>query len=230
MNLYIANPSYSPGYMSGAIQHAALERHPDWSVIMSNQAASLLTFNFNCFWADALNHRQDDKCDYFLMIHADVRPVDNEWLDQLFHEMQQAEADVMSVIIPLKSQEGWTSTAIDTHLWSPRRLCMKEIMQMPITWSDEDLLFNTGLMLVDFRKPWVEKVCFTVNDRIQKRNGKWCADVESEDWNFSRQCRALGVSCFVTRRVKVDHFGMGAYPNYLEWGEQYDGELTRQVA
>src|ERR1051325_974521 len=209
MKLYIANPSYTPGYVSGAIQHVALERHPDWSVIIAQQTASLLTFNFNCCWADALNLRDEGKVDHFLMIHSDVRPVEKTWLDDLIAEKEKFGADVMSVIIPLKSQEGWTSTALDTHKWSPTRFTMRQVLKMSETWTAVTLLFNTGLMLVDMRKPWVEQICFTVNDRIEKRNGKWIADVESEDWNFSRQCRALGVKAYVTRKVAVDHFGMG---------------------
>ena len=222
MKLLIANPTYTPGYASGAEQTVALAKHPDWQVQFYSSAMSLLTLNFNNAWCEALNNHVD----YFLMIHADIRPVDPYWLDILFAEMAKHQADVLSVIIPIKHQDGVTSTAIDNDPWRPTRCTMTGIWETkPETWTHPKLLFNTGMMLVDFRKPWVERVCFTVNDRILKTAaGKWIAEVESEDWNFSRQCRALGASCYVTRKVWVDHYGVGAYPNYMKWGERHDGE------
>ena len=222
MKLLIANPCHSVGYASGAEQAVAVCGQRDLDVQFYTSAMSLLTLNFNTAWCEALNNRVD----YFLMVHADVRPIDPGWLDTLLKEMEKYSADVLSVIIPIKHQDGVTSTAIETdNLWRPRRITVTEALDFPETWSRDGLLFNTGMMLVDFRKPWVGKICFTVNDRITRaESGRWVAEVEPEDWNFSRQCRKLGLSCYVTRKVRVDHYGEGVYPNYMRWGEKFDGE------
>ena len=99
---------------------------------------------------------------------------------------------------------------------------MTEILDRPVTWTAPDLLVNTGLMLVDFREPWVERVCFTIRDKIHEENGTWVAEVEPEDWGFSRQARALGVPLHVTRRVAVMHIGSKAFPNDVKWGIETD--------
>jgi hypothetical protein len=109
---------------------------------------------------------------------------------------------------------------------------MKQVMKMPWTWTSEDLLFNTGLMLVDFTKgDWVNNVCFHMRDEIIRiLAGPRQVNIEPEDWNFSRQCRALGVRAYVTRRVKVKHHGDKEYTNDSPWGDEEDLEYLKLQA
>jgi hypothetical protein len=192
---------------------------------------SLLTSTFNRCWVEALNMREQGKITHFLMLHADVVPHDFDWARALWEEFAKHQCKVLSVAIPIKSDVGITSTGWETDdLWRPRRLTVQELLDRPVTWTHGRLLVNTGMMLVDFREAWVEKVCFTVRDRIHKPNGKWVCEVESEDWNFSRQLRALGIAPWVTRRVGVTHMGIAGWRNDLRWGSAIDPNVSEPLS
>lgn len=185
---------------------------------------SLLTQSFNIIWATALNLKQDPGLTHLLMLHADVIPVGNDWIDTLLEEMEATQADVLSAIIPIKDDRGLTSTAIDTDPWCPTRITLHQaINEMPTSWTSKDVLLNTGLMLVDFRKNWVTDICFTIKDKLVIRpDGRWAAMVEPEDWNFSRQCHALGLKLVATRVVDVKHQGTKDYCSDMVWGQKGD--------
>ena len=201
-------------------------------IIYSSESSSALTMNFNKLWCQALNERKGMGVTHFLMLHADVRPLDRDWLDVMFEEMEKNDADVLSSIIPIKNNMGVTSTALDPKIegvWSGVRLTQKQVLDpaMPDTWTADNLLVNTGLMLVDFRKPWVEKICFNVQNRIEKNEAGFYAPIfEPEDWNFSRQCHKLGVKLFVTRKVVVDHYGIHIYRSDEIWGADTDPQSS----
>jgi NAD(P)-dependent dehydrogenase (short-subunit alcohol dehydrogenase family) len=90
---------------------------------------------------------------------------------------------VLSVVSPIKSNKGLTSTAVNSDHWRPRRYTLKEMAAMPPTFTLPDLLINTGLMLVNLSGPWVEEVCFDVNNLVYKApNGRWKSEMEPEDW------------------------------------------------
>jgi hypothetical protein len=97
---------------------------------------------------------------------------------------------------------------------------MTEIMERPETWTDEKLLVNTGCMLVDMRKAWVNDICFTINDRLVVKDGEYVAQVQPEDWNFTRSAKAAGAKVFVTRKVAIDHVGRALYSNTGVWGTE----------
>jgi len=188
------------------------------------ESRSLLANVFNRCWCEALTRRKSAfPVTHFLMLHADIIPIATDWFEQLWREFNENKCKVLSVAVPIKTEAGLTSTALESgNLWRPRRLTVTEILDRPVTWTAPDLLVNTGLMLVDFREPWVERVCFTINDKIHEENGTWVAEVEPEDWGFSRQARALGVPLHVTRRVAVMHIGSKAFPNDVKWGIETD--------
>jgi hypothetical protein len=164
--------------------------------------------NFNALWCEALNRRTAGLT-HFLLLHADVEPLDADWLELLLAEMRAARAEVLSAVVPIKNAEQQTSTARDTDAWQPRRYTLEDIRQQPMTWTARDLLVNTGCLLVDMRRSWVERICFTINDRIERTPAGWEALAEPEDWNFSRQCRRLNVPVFATRRLRIRHWGAG---------------------
>jgi len=189
-------------------------------------ASSLLTSAFNRCWAEALNRRGDPTkggITHFLLLHADVVPKDFDWFQQLWEEFEKNRCKVLSVAIPIKNELGLTSIGMVTeNAWRSRRLTVTEILDMPVTWTSPDVLVNTGMLLIDFREPWVERVCFTIKDMIHKPNGKWVAEVQSEDWYWSRQVKELGVDLWVTRRVALQHLGRGSWRNDVRWGKPTD--------
>ncbi len=231
MNLLIANPSYNASVQNLRAQLAAYAASPGRTIHSFELASSLLTWCFNSAWATALNLKEQEGLTHFLLWHADIRPRGDDWLDRFVAEMEATEADVLSAIVPIKDQRGLTSTAADTDPWRPIRITQRQAHDLPETWTAPWLLFNTGLMLVDFRKPWVYDVCFTMNDRIVRdERGMWTAMVEPEDWHFSRQCRQLGVRALVTRKIVVDHFGTGCWGSDKVWGEEVDQQNGSLVA
>jgi len=186
------------------------------------QNGSWITKNFNCCLARALNCRP--KTTHFCLLHDDVVPTQPDWIQRLMKISEEKQADVLSVVIPLKCRQGLTSTALDEKLkdydqrYRVRRLTMTEIFQQDPTFTDKKLLVNTGLMLIDVRKPWIEKVWFEFVDRIEKIGDKFVDVGMSEDWNFSRTARAMGASLWATREVRVEHIGLERFPNDSAWG------------
>lgn len=239
--VYLGFPSYGNVAAIGAISSfLATPTQGKCAVIRAGSQSSLLCYGFNSLWAGALNARATMGVTHFAMIHADIVP-EPFWLDILLEEMTRLSADVVSAVIPIKSTQGLTSTGIDNLYdpWHPRRLTMAEIMRLPETFnncccletmpeSPDDvpaLLINTGLFLVDLRKAWVEEATFTIHDRIIKIGEEYQAQVQSEDWVFSRFLADVGARVFATRKVKLTHVGEYAYPNDSAWGHWETDQL-----
>jgi len=184
--------------------------------------SSLLAYAFNQCLVAALNRRKAGVT-HFLLLHADVVPLDQDWLGAIVDVAARHAARVLSVLLPIRDDSGLTSTAIDTDPWRPRKLSMTQMFDRPPTWTAPDLLVNSGFLLIDVRDPWIEQVHFTINDRLRYEQGRWVADVESEDWNFSRQCRALGVDVWVTREIRARH---DRWANDTPFGAPIEAEVT----
>lgn len=198
--------------------------------------SSLLALNFNSVWCNALNRaNQGERLDYFAMQHSDIEP-ETVWLDKLIDELDSHDLDVLGVVSPIKTSAGLTSTAVardDGDTWRPqRRLTMSEVYDLPETFTSDDvagsLLLNSGLWVAKFDLAWAKKVHFTINDRIvfDQTSGMYRAEVEPEDWYFSRLCHELGLRIGVTRKVSLLHSGIQKFTNQHAWGsESTDSEL-----
>jgi hypothetical protein len=191
--------------------------------------SSLLTTGFNRCYAEALNRREDRGITHFLLLHADIVPLETNWVQQLWYEFNKNKCQVLALAVPIKTTAGLTSTALDTdNVWQPRRITMSEMYQLPVTWSHPKLLLNTGMLLIDITQPWAEKLSFDMHTQIRKdeTTGKFVVDTEPEDWHFSRQCHALGIPLHVTRRVRATHMGGGSWLNTQSWGQPTDPSAT----
>lgn len=246
--LIIGIPTYDNAvnaHLAGClINEAGIPDAPQMVVII--KSLSILTNCFNSLWSFALNNR--DKFDHFLMLHSDVVPT-RGFTKALIEEMGRTQADVLSVALPIKDSRGLTSTALlrdhkKAHLTPERerrrRVTLRELAKLPETFDARDLdtfyglndkrpvlLVNTGMMLVDMRKPWVERIHFHFNDAVLKRqDGIYLADNEPEDWVFSREAADLGAKVLCTRKLKARHIGRSAYPNFGEWGELEEDTKT----
>jgi hypothetical protein len=217
-NVQISSPSYdgriSQGAMAGIMQ-ATL--NPELKTLLRICDCSSLTRVFNTLWCQALNDRPN--ITHFAMIHDDIAPQPG-WLDCMMGIMEKKKCDVLSAIVPQKTTQGLTSTAWDlgTGHYAIKRMTIREAYKMDVTVDDPNLLINTGLMLVDMRKPWVENICFRFEDDIIKVDGKYQPVEISEDWYFSREARKLGAVLMATRAVDVKHMGRAAYVNTQPWG------------
>jgi SAM-dependent methyltransferase len=194
-------------------------------VVRTHTVSTVLDHGFNRLWATALNLVKEGVT-HFAMIHDDVAPGQG-WVDVLLAEMALTGADVISTVVPIKTEHGLTSTAIETDdPWLPRRLTMADAYELPETFSDGDvggeLLLNTGLWICDIRKLfWTDPtpLKFQTDNRIVKnRDGEWEAQARSEDWEFSRAARKRGAKLFATRKVALYHAGETQFPNDRVWG------------
>jgi hypothetical protein len=234
-NIFLGMPTYGK-QTTGAGRGLWLASRNMDAVFVQQSSGSLLAANFNGLWCSALNLALDGTpVKYFAMLHDDVAPQDF-WLDDLIAELEANHLDVLSVVVPIKDTKGLTSTAIDGEdNWRPKcRLTMSEVMSLPETFTGEDvggdLLVNTGCWVCRFDLNWATKVCFTINDRIMfmPETGRCEAQVEPEDWNFSRQCNRRGLRIGATRKVAVSHRGEGDFSNQRVWGQKFDAAAVTE--
>jgi hypothetical protein len=153
------------------------------------------------------------------------------------------DADLFSVVVPIKGRHGLTSTAIGdpANPWRPiRRLTLREVFRLPETFSIHDciaagfaapgqqLWVNTGCSLAYLRRDWATavdshgylRVFFTIQDRIHWDGNAGRVETAPEDWNYSRMIANEGGRVFATRKVKLCHAsGEEFYPNDHPWGD-----------
>lgn len=229
-HIFLGMPGYGEVTAGAARGLWRASRLPDHQIRHEYREGSLLAANFNGLWCSALNHARIRPLDYFSMLHADVEPPD-WWLDALIDELEARDLDVLGVVVPIKDPNGLTSLALDRpdrDPWRPLcRLTMAEVNRLPETFTSEDcghpLLLNTGMWVCRFDPAWVGKIHFEINDRIvQGPDGNYFAQVEPEDWFFSRLCHELGLKLGATRKIRVDHRGPTRFANDRVWGELYD--------
>lgn len=208
---------------------------------MTASGMSLLAMNFNGGWCGALN--SVPRPDYFCMHHSDIGAGGAGWLDYAIEELHKANADVLSVVVPIKDARGLTSTGLLRRTdgkHEHRRVTMRELEQLPDTFKARDVMHafgvheddptdhiltvNTGLWICRFDKPWVEQVCFTIKDKILKNeNGTHTAHVWPEDWNFSEWCYDHGLRVVANKKIPVGHRGGTVFSNQKTWGADSDG-------
>lgn len=165
----------------------------------------------NELWNSALNLKEKGDADikYFACLHDDCIAEDY-WLDTLIDCLERHEVDVLSAVIRIKDDTGLTSTAIgsDDPFIRAARLTMSEVFSMDTTFTCDRLLVNTGCFVCRFDK-WAEDILWDMNHRRRRHpdSNEWVAEVEPEDWFFSRQCHTLGLKVAATRIVHVYHRG-----------------------
>ncbi len=144
---FVACPTYDGtihGTTAMSMMSAAKKHAP---VRFRVGSASLLCHNFNSLWCTAMN---DPLITHFAMIHADIA-AQFYWLDTMIDIMDERELTVLSALVPMKTGDGLTSTALDTpenRRQGPtqqRRLTMREAYRLPETFDVGDVcdLFGT---------------------------------------------------------------------------------------
>ncbi len=189
---------------------------------------SACCMRFNAFLIMAQQLYAQGKADYFLLWHSDIVP-EAHFIDVMVDIAEEKGAEILSAVVPIKDQNGLTSTALDEPVgdmppeWRVRRLTMTEINARPETFTESNLLVNTGLILIKLSAPWLKDIHFHFDDAIIEHHGQRLAVLFPEDWMFSRDARKLGcTSQWVTRAVKLTHVGHQQFPNYGVWGKETD--------
>lgn len=194
------------------------------------QPCSLLNFNFNMLWAEALNLRlKGIPLTHFCMVHDDVCPEPGKWLQTLIEEQERVGADILSCVIALKDGCGLSSTGI--LRWQEcllKKFTIEQCLSFGKTFNadaagypGECLLVNSGCWICDFTQPWIEKMCFRSYDTIMPPNedhDDFVAISTGEDWLFSIDAYRLGLKTFATNAITILHDGIFRYPNNVPWG------------
>ena len=198
---------------------------------MNMQGTSFLTLKFNMYWCEALNNKEYT---HFIILHDDLIPRDEHWLKKLVELADANNVDILSAVSPIKNAMGVTSTALAKkgEFGNFRRVTMRELGDLPEVFFRNDvaklfgwepkghLLTNTGLMCVRMEKRNVlEKMRFTMQDWIKRTSdGKFYAQSEPEDWNWSREAQERGLTVAATRAIALTHRGEFDYRNDVPWG------------
>ena len=220
-------PTYD-GTMRMGINQALIEtvQSQKCDLVITSTLSSLLAYGFNIGFCKALNLRKEGVTHY-AMNHSDVEP-EALWLTKALDIMDEKKADVLSVILPIKTPAGLTSIGLIKGITWPKtvkRLTMTDVYQRGPTFTDPDIVVNTGLLLIDMRKAWVENAYFEIQDRILKdQAGKFYASNLSEDWFFSIRARQMGAKIWATRAIKAKHVGGANYENDHPWGTTKEDE------
>lgn len=225
---FVALPYYQtlPGECLGNTDHPV--EPPDECIICRHGEAFVQRSFSNC-WVQALNSRGVNPWTHFAMIHVDVDPQPRTWLSDLIDEMHRTGADLLSVVLPIKTAHGLTSTAIlDPRTGAYKRLTMREVMAIPEPTFDAaaagypgcQLLTSTGLWVARFDRPWAEEVYFDCTCRVRRdpADGKFKVDFFPEDWHFARMLHARGAKVLATKTVPALHWGSTPFPNNVAWG------------
>lgn len=194
---------------------------------------SAITFSFNWLYAEALNARRNRGITHFLLLHADIVP-ESGFLRKMLAIMEDHPGcDVLSVVVPIKSNQGLTSTGFipEGHdEWMVKRFTMKEVYDFPETFTHPTIVVNTGILLIDIRKPWAEQMKFSIGDKIERdASGGFIAKFLPEDWKFSVEARALGATIYATRGIKCEHIGIAKYNNHRVWGTEQTDPIWKNV-
>lgn len=201
-------------------------------------ASSLLCYNFNRLWADALNC--EPRPDFFAMHHSDIAAPDG-WVDVLIETLEQERADMVSAVVPIKTARGLTSTGVvDIDQARRRRLTVREVATLPPVFDakiagalcgvkNAALIVNTGLWVCRFAAlPGVEELHFHMGDsiRVDEASGKFRARCLPEDWMWSIDFAARGHKIVATTRVPVRHYGHTAFAIGVGplWGQSQPDE------
>ncbi len=222
--IFLGMPGY--GRMTAAAGLAFYRTASAGPVHCEYRAGSLLASNFNQLWCAALNAAHEGAAfDYFAMLHDDVAPLDNFWLDILIDELEAHSLDVLSVVVPIKDQRGLTSMSLSNDIdeWMPyARLSMHDTFELPDTFTATDigrpLQLNTGCWVAKWNQDWARQVHFSIEDRVvfNRAANRYQSQTVPEDWHFSKQLNGLGLKIGATRKIKLNHRGEVDFPNYVD--------------
>lgn len=217
-NALIGIPTYN-GWMSVDTAMACAQHGCD-RVAWHYSKISLLAYNFNKLLTKALN----DKFDYFCLLHADVAPKEHGWLAHMINIMTEKELKVLSLVLPITSDGRDTSTALDV-IGKPHRIKMVDLPKLPAVFTRKDvkrvynndqLLINTGCIVIDLKGFNPRKTWFEIDDSIVKlKDGTYDAKCDPEDWNFSRMLIKNKVPYGATYAIPAVHAGQVQFTNQV---------------
>ena len=185
---------------------------------------SLLPHVFNLLWVAAV--KQPD-ITHFAMLHADIGVQDGLWLDKMIAELERTDALILSANVRMKDATGKYSTAWDNGKARPdlklEKLHRDDLEALPTTFNVNDvrerhpeaerLLLNTGCWVAKLDGDWIKKVCFRLKTHVTWDGNVPTCDVDSEDWELSRDMASWGFGerIYATSIVTTEHVGSSLF-------------------
>ena len=221
--IFLAIPTHN-GMVCGETMISAVNalRTSKYPIGFFYQKHSKLTMNFNLLLAKAINEGYS----HFLMLHSDIS-VEGPWMQRMMEIMEERTAEILSVNMMLKHHDGFTSTGLCKEETSPlliKRYTLKELANLPQTFTHPDIVLNTGVMLIDLNAPFMKHfgkgLHFRVTDNVVKEDGKLKVyGGGTEDWLFSLDARKFGATkLYATTEITAHHIGTSYYTNKGDWG------------
>lgn len=187
---------------------------------------SCLEHSFNVLLAHGLALRDQGRCTHLAMLHSDIT-AEPGWVDILAEEMCRTRAAAISAVVAIKDpDDDRTSTAIGVKgdPWTLRRFIrIADQPTMPQTFMEQDvcsedgteeLLINTGCMLLDLSHEFWDSYAFHVESRIRREaDGSRSPQFVPEDWAMSRDLNAANLPYAATWKVQAIHIGPADWPN-----------------
>jgi hypothetical protein len=207
---------------------------------------SLLARNFNTLFLSA----HHSGCDYFVLHHADLgfnvdpNNYSGSWIDVLIERVKQLKAAAMSVVSPIKSPAGHTSTGLildRNNVYKLRRITVRELDKLPTPFISRKhvcdlfnvspkkagaLLINTGGLIMDLKNfDWTKWPGFCIYDSIawnKKKRGR--VYTRPEDWEMSNWMFENDFPYYATKELAAHHVGAHDYTNFGGWGNPFDDQ------
>lgn len=251
--VFIGIPSHKVEILAGTKVAVQIAASKNLKIQDQTLGLSLLAKNFNELFCTAWKR----DFDYFVLLHSDIMVCHpshfsgGSWVDLLVKQANENGLAALSAVVPIKSQAGHTSTALQLSANNPynmRRLTVREsnrLKQPFINRADLCSLFkvseekagplfiNTGCLLMDLRNfDWAG--CrwpgFEIDDKIvwdKNRNQPQTYTVP-EDWKFSRWLDDQGWAYGATNELEIHHYGTVPFINRGDWGDEQDTALGQK--
>lgn len=221
-------------YSRDAAQYACREHKSE----ICHDGTSAIPSAFGLLWCWALNGDYT----HFAMLHSDVA-AEPQWCDKMIAMLDAEGLDLLSAVVPIKSEYGVTSTAIQTGADGDfhRRVTISETRDLPSVFGpaelgldDGILLVNTGCWVCRIRdeiggdlRPWARAFPgFSMDSPIfsTEVDGKetFYTRLDPEDWRMSRWLHGYGASYKATSAIQTKHHGGDVWDSRKEFGFDTD--------
>ncbi len=200
----ILTPTYD-GNVHVAYLISIIEAMKDCDVELIFNKGSLLTLNRNKMFLNAIKL----KTEYILFLDADVSIKNSQWLIKMINKLDEINTDILSGIVPMKSNIQKASIAYDYGDFKVSLYPYQEIQSLPELFPIH--LAATGCLLIKIGK-WFEKMeppYFHIEDAVIDSEAR----VFSEDWYFCRKARNAGAKIFAWRGLEIEHYGSNSWSN-----------------
>ena len=181
---------------------------------------SVLTRNFNFMFREIVRLKKEEHKDlkYMVIFHSDIEIANPNWLNIMIGVMEDQKVDVMSLPMIVKNPEQRSSFVLrkpdpkdeyEFFVFGTQQLGELEEKGINL-FDDPNLLYNTGVMVVNMDSPAFKKVVeendvyFTITEGLTQSG---TLGMFSEDWYFGELMRKAGANMKMYLDLPTVHYG-----------------------